>query len=359
MARIKDYHFSYRQKDGGIQLILSYKVGNQWRQKSRQGFRTKREANEAKAELLAAAEKMAKTVPKNTALTLRAFYEQHVAPAHEGIWEPGTFTNYEATLNGLPELAGMPIAKIRYSDISSSLQTLRAAGLKASSINAYIRRLKRLFRLAVSPYHFIGESPAAELAMLKEDKNRKVKALSLSQLNALVDRLRMQDKGLALAACLAGYNGLRIGEIAALRYTDIDVKNETISITRQSARGVNADRRLKRPKSQNSVRVIPASPHVLEALAVYRRAVSFDGFLFRESYSNIQSRLTAAVSSMYPGFTAHSLRHTFATLLLKSGADIQTIAALIGDTPQVVMRVYIHYTDDLRRNAEALLKTAF
>ena len=79
---------SHREKDGGIQLILSYKVGNKWRQKSRQGFRTKREANEAKSDLLKAAERSASLNVDLENITLRQFFDlfffpDRVAPLEE------------------------------------------------------------------------------------------------------------------------------------------------------------------------------------------------------------------------------------------------------------------------------------
>ena len=49
--------FSYREKNGSVCLILSYKVGSRWRQKTRQGFKTQREARQHQDELLEAPRK--------------------------------------------------------------------------------------------------------------------------------------------------------------------------------------------------------------------------------------------------------------------------------------------------------------
>lgn len=71
-----EYTFSYREKNGGVCLILSYKVGTKWRQKTKQGFKNQREARRYQDELLA-------QVKEQTGLTddvslkdisLRAFY---------------------------------------------------------------------------------------------------------------------------------------------------------------------------------------------------------------------------------------------------------------------------------------------
>lgn len=71
-----EYTFSYREKNGNVCLILSYKVGTKWRQKTKQGFKNQREARRYQDELLA-------QVKEQTGLTddvslkdisLRAFY---------------------------------------------------------------------------------------------------------------------------------------------------------------------------------------------------------------------------------------------------------------------------------------------
>ena len=48
-----EYTFSYREKNGGVCLILSYKVGTKWHQKTKQGFKNQREARRYQDELLA------------------------------------------------------------------------------------------------------------------------------------------------------------------------------------------------------------------------------------------------------------------------------------------------------------------
>ena len=50
-----EYSFSTREKNGGICLILSYKVNSKWKQKTKQGFKTLREAKQYQDKLLAAA----------------------------------------------------------------------------------------------------------------------------------------------------------------------------------------------------------------------------------------------------------------------------------------------------------------
>ena len=58
-----------------------------------------------------------------------------------------------------------------------------------------------------------------------------------------------------------------------------------------------------------------------------------------------------ALKKTAPDLTPHCLRHTYATSLLAHGMDVQTVAALLGDSVTTVIRTYIHYSDEMRKAA--------
>ena len=53
------------------------------------------------------------------------------------------------------------------------------------------------------------------------------------------------------------------------------------------------------------------------------------------------------------------MRHTYATRLLYNGVDVQTVAALLGDTVEIVISTYIHYVDEMRKNASESVSRIF
>lgn len=354
--KIDDYHFSYREKDGGWQIILSYKVGPKWRQKSRQGFRTKRDANSAKDEMMKAAKKDAEANISYKEMPFRDFVQDIFIRDQQGKIEQSTIAGYRSLINILQEIPDMPMTKIGYLDIMNEIACMQDAGKHPNSINLRIRQLKRIFKIALSPYKVISTNPATEVKPLKVPRERRVKALTFSQLNHLMTTLKEADL-LAYTFCaIAAYNGLRFGEIAALTWSDIDFQGEQLHITKQlSHYGIKA------PKSENSIRTIPASPQALAALRCWRDAspAAADDRIFSGRTSALQLRISKKIHAVYPDVHIHTLRHTFATMLLKNGADVKTLAAIIGDTPEVVISTYIHYTDDLRKRASDIVKTAF
>ena len=71
---------TFRQKDSGWQIIISYKDGDRWRQKSRQGFARKSDAKDAEAELLQEIKKQPRPVDKAfTNITLADFCKEYLA----------------------------------------------------------------------------------------------------------------------------------------------------------------------------------------------------------------------------------------------------------------------------------------
>lgn len=354
--KVADYNFSYREKDGGWQIILSYKVGERWRQKSRQGFRTKREANSAKNDLLKAAKKDAEADSSYREMRFRDFVMDIFIRDQAGKIELSTIDGYRALVKILHTIPDMPMTKIGYIDLMNEIAFMRDAGKNPNSINLRIRQLKRIFKIAVSPYKVISSNPAAELKPLKVPHERRVKALNSAQLAHLMEILKANDAMVYTFCAVAAYNGLRFGEIAALTWDDVDFRAEQIRVSKQlSHYGIKA------PKSENSMRTIPASPQTLTALHDWKEISpsNVGQRIFNDKISAIRYRITDRLHAVYPDVHIHTLRHTFATILLKNGADVKTLAAIIGDTPEVVISTYIHYTDDLRERASDIVKTAF
>ena len=58
-------------------------------------------------------------------------------------------------------------------------------------------------------------------------------------------------------------------------------------------------------------------------------------------------------------YSPHALRHTYATKLMASGVDIQTIAALLGDNVDTITKTYVHYSDEMRKSANSKIQKIF
>jgi integrase len=352
-----EYNFTYREKDKGFQVILSYKdnVGR-WKQKSKQGFKTKREAKNAGDKLLEEVKANAPVYIDNSTanITFGEFAAIFLNDTRRSI-AYNTILGYQHALKAFSELKDMRLVDITHSDILSIFNSLP---VKANTANLYLVKLKTIFKRAVSPYELITKDPTAGIQPLKIKGQRKINALSKERLEAILARLKTKNYTLYTACCIAAFAGLRVGEIAALKWSDIDFNAGTLKVERQMVATNKNVMALQELKSNNSYRTVPIPLRLQTILAEYKnkypRHIS-DMVFWNATYHSIKR-----VSQYTKGdISIHDFRHTYATTLLSSGFDIKTVAALLGDTVETVLKAYVHYTDEMRENAQKRLSNFF
>lgn len=352
-----EYNFTYREKDKGFQVILSYKdnVGR-WKQKSKQGFKTKREAKNAGDKLLEEVKANAPVYIDNSTanITFGEFAAIFLNDTRRSI-AYNTILGYQHALKAFSELKDMCLVDITHSDILSIFNSLP---VKANTANLYLVKLKTIFKRAVSPYELITKDPTAGIQPLKIKGQRKINALSKERLEAILARLKTKNYTLYTACSIAAFAGLRVGEIAALKWSDIDFNAGTLKVERQMVATNKNVMALQELKSNNSYRIVPIPLRLQTVLVEYKnkhpRHIS-DMVFWNATYHSIKR-----VSQYTKGdISIHDFRHTYATTLLSSGFDIKTVAALLGDTVETVLKAYVHYTDEMRENAKKRLSNFF
>lgn len=148
------------------------------------------------------------------------------------------------------------------------------------------------------------------------------------------------------------YTGLRIGELLALTWQDIDFNKCTMTISKScydSWQNGKYKKIIDTPKTINSIRVIPLPKNLLAILKNLKRQSTFpyvvasktnEGMQLR-CYERIYSNLLKSLGIEHKGF--HSLRHTFATRAIECGIDIKTVSELLGHKdPIITLRRYTH-----------------
>lgn len=167
----------------------------------------------------------------------------------------------------------------------------------------------------------------------------------------------MDSYKLGIVICLS--TGLRLGEICALRWEDIDIYNKCLHVQRTIQRvreeGTEKKTRLLEgsPKTQSSKRQIPVSDHLLAVMLPYRcthgYVVNGSEPMDPRTYQNkYQSYLRDAD---LPKTHFHVLRHTFATNCIENGADVKSVSEILGhSTVNITLNKYVHPTMDTKRN---------
>lgn len=170
----------------------------------------------------------------------------------------------------------------------------------------------------------------------------------------------------APSVLLASLGAFRIGEICALKVSDIDFKHNTVTISRTRATTPNATVLTTAPKTEHSNRseIIPAS--LVDGLKefVKKQGLNQDDWLFPMKTNRTTPIRTNTLRDYYdkarraasrPDLHFHDLRHTCLTWLAQSGATVKELMDMAGHSDPKIAMVYQHAADERRRSqAEAL-----
>lgn len=184
---------------------------------------------------------------------------------------------------------------------------------------------------------------------------------------------------MGVPALIMLYCGLRRGELLALLWTDIDFKAKTLSVSKAADMPTNATT-VKKPKTKAGTRIVPIPDAIMPALLRARReAISMyvcpamrtgdimSAQAYTEAWSSYMHYLNLcaggrdkvrtknengkvcfipAVQAMEP-FTAHQLRHSYATMLYDADVDVKTAQKLLGHADfSVTMKIYTHLSTE-------------
>ena len=158
--------------------------------------------------------------------------------------------------------------------------------------------------------------------------------------------------------------GMRLGEICALEWTDLDVENKTISVNK-SARKLNGKIVITTPKTKSSIRKIQINDDLVDLLLAMREKQIVSKYIFPSPETGDIRDMPAVTRKLHriqdraglPRIRFHDLRHTFATLTLEAGVDVKTVSHMLGHTDAgFTMNTYMHVTDDMQKNAANKMK---
>lgn len=350
-----DYNITYRQKDKGWQFIISYKDENgKWKQKSKQGFKNKKEAKPVAEKMLDEIKgKMALNIPVEFEnLTFKEFADMHIKHLKLSL-EYNSMQSYYTILVKFSKLNDMEMSKIKPIHIQNIVDDMVKTN-KESSIKAYLQKLKTMFKAAVEQYNIISSNPVQNIRV-KVDKDIQEKtALNSVQSNELLSKIKNEKYYLVTLIALGC--GLRIGEIIGLTWKDIDFTNKTINVNKQwKVINDNGDYGFGSVKSKNSNRVVPMSKSVYKALENYKFR-NLDGRIFNyKNTSATTSELRRTYIKLGYNVSVHELRHTYATNLISKGLDFKTVAKLMGHDVEQTMKTYSHVTDEMLQKAFNLI----
>ena len=227
------------------------------------------------------------------------------------------------------------------------------------TIKRIINVLKSILKYYQEEYNVVLK--IKKITLPKAEK-RKVKILSHKEKEKLEKYcLRVNTlKSLGIIICLN--TGLRIGEICALKWKNIDLEEKRIYIEQTIQRVyIKQDKKsriiLDKPKSTYSIRTIPMNKKVYNILkSIQKNYKENDFFLTGESRKFVEPRNYQHNFQMFlknskiKHYKFHSLRHTFATACIEVGMDIKSLSEILGHSnTTITLDIYVHSSDKIKK----------
>ena len=183
-----------------------------------------------------------------------------------------------------------------------------------------------------------------------------IEVLTIANHKKILDYVRDNFSFRALGIYLCLTTGLRIGEICALRWDDINTQTGTLHVRRTIERIYIIDGEKKHtelvindPKTVNSIREIPLSAKALSLIKPLMKVVNPNFYILSNDSKPIEPRTYRAYykrlmkSLNIPPIKFHGLRHSFATRCIESNCDYKTVSVLLGHSDiSTTLNLYVH-----------------
>lgn len=294
-----------------------------------------------------------------------------------------------------PSFGKNRLVQVKKSDVRKFYNSLADGKvLKIATIDNVHNVLHQVFQVAVDD-GMIRQNPTDN--MLKELKlshgfeREKKEALTVAQQKLFFDYMLSHPKDTHWYPVfyVMANTGMRVGEITGLRWSDIDLKKGIIRVNHTLVYYNHRDEKgcyfsINTPKTKAGEREIPMTEGVKQAFLMERefqsqaeissksRVDGYDDFIFVNRYGDVQNQgnLNKALRRMMrdcndeilekygadsdpvllPQFSCHILRHTFATRLCESGANLKFIQSILGHADvSTTMNIYVDVTDALKK----------
>lgn len=357
------------------------------------GYLSAGEADEALRDALAKIKKQKKVVSKGSLPTVEAFGRKWLAGL---TLAPATLSGYDVIFRNhvVPYIGMKKINQVTSTDLAIIYKQMSASGrkdvinpggkLSPNTVNKVHIEIGAIFEAAVDE-GLIASNPARKSRIVKAPTGSQIRA-SKGEIEVWdVEHLRMfldwnkahYNDDLYELWCVMAFTGMRRGEAVALKWKDVDLDNQTISIRRAADPVLIRKTKLTKTGKSRSVSIHSGLVEVLLAQRSKRAAIHAaytdpDAFVFGlpngelRSPNDISARWARAVTKacLYakeqkalgelglPKLTLKGLRHTHATMLMKNGTNPKIVQERLGHSNiNTTMDIYSHVTPTMQQDA--------
>lgn len=366
---------SFRKINGKWEYRVRYKEGSKYKEKSKRGFKTKKEAQ------LAAAKVESDIVQfgfsDNGEENVKKFIYDWLEVYKKPVIKPITYSVQERNvrLNIIPRWGDYKLKEINRTDYQKWVNEI-SEKYSSGTVKRIHSLMNAALHSAVHDFHILYSNPIARIKIPQDNKQEEIKHFTTEQLKTFLSNCKPVKKSkykhsiqyFALFTLMAR-TGIRIGEALALRWGDLNT--DSIKINKTLVYPLNSTPYLSTPKTKNSIRTVKLDKTVVDLLKrhkinqkeMYLKYPSFkpsdDDLMFhqhdgrwlrtnvvREYFKEVCKR------TQLPVLSPHALRHSHAVHLLEAGASLKYVSQRLGHSSiKTTADTYLHITEKIEDDA--------
>lgn len=361
-----------------------------WRETTKSGFRTKKEAQLAAGEIEKEIEYSG--FRENGNETLEVYIKKWIEVYKRNKVRQTTFETleYTATHFIIPRWGNYQLKRIERTEYQKWINEV-VENFSVGTIRRINSIMNQALYDAVTEFKILKENPIARIKLPKETKKKKIKFFLVDELERFLENCKPVknskykiDHSNYYMFFFMSRTGLRPGETIALEWSDIDFDNKTVSVTKTLIRPKDGSlRRLGPPKSNSSERLIKLDDETIRALKSHQINMKETQLAYLHYKTNPLNLIFPSQDGDYRRFTTmrgyftgvceragvpllspHALRHTHAVHLLESGASLKYVSERLGHKSiKTTADTYLHITkkiedDSLNMYSSYMQKTS-
>ena len=291
---------------------------------------------------------------------------------------PGSYDFYQHIIEKhiLPMFGRMRLRDIKTYHVQDFIMKLnsmprndgKSGHISPQTVKRYTTVLRSMLTMAYKMYYMDDDVGLSRRLTFPKEHYQEVDVFTIEEAKAILAAAKTEPINIRLLIELALFTGMRRGEIVGLKWSDINLDKQCLSVKRSIYKPKGEKSIEKEPKSHSSFRTIAIPNCLCETLKEYKKrqeeySLSLDSwknldYIFTDKNGNVMNPQTP--TKQFSNFLIrhnirhlkfHCLRHTSATILLGNGCDIKTVSARLGHSSIETTDIYVHLLEDVDKKA--------
>lgn len=331
--------------------------------------------------------------PCSTGVTVESWMKTWLETYARPSIKLSTYASYEQYIRGhiIPQLGTRLMSELKPVDVQAFFND-RAAhghhmeekGLSPKTLTNLRNMMHLAFDQAVNE-GYIARNIIEDVRLPKMSK-QEMRVLDRKEQERIIFSAQLSPEPSAFGVVFAMFTGLRLGELCALKWENVDMEKKLIYVQATRNRLPNFDESIEAatsvvtqdsPKTDGSRRSVPLMARLYQDFVKYRESqmqimeqypgYNSEGYVFCQdngqpyeprTYMDVFQRCVKRAA--IPRANFHCLRHTFATRSLEQGIDVATVAKIMGHSdPSVTLKKYAHALPDHKQDSVEKLNVLY